>query len=126
TVTAGQLLTLSTGWPGTCQNVTVTSSNGWNTNFDNLVYDVPRADLTITAFSATNGTVAAPSHLTVTVRNQGAVDSGPGSTFDVHVLADLGRPPTSGDIAYVAHIPVNTLAAGASVTVQGDVFPNAL
>jgi hypothetical protein len=126
TVTAGQLRTLSTGWTGTCQSVTVTSSNGWNTNFDNLVYDVPRPDLTITAFSATNGTASTSPHLTLTVLNQGSIDTGAGSTFDIHVLADLGRPPTSGDVAYVAHIPVNTLAAGASVTVTGDVFAGAL
>jgi hypothetical protein len=25
-----------TGWSGACSSVTVTSSNGWDTNFDNL------------------------------------------------------------------------------------------
>ncbi len=36
-VGAGQLLTIATNWSGNCQSVTVASSNGWNTNFDNVV-----------------------------------------------------------------------------------------
>jgi hypothetical protein len=36
---AGQLATISTGWTGTCTTVTVGSTNGWDTNFDNLVHD---------------------------------------------------------------------------------------
>ncbi len=126
TLNAGELRTLSTGWTGTCPAVTVTSSNGWNTNFDNLVFDTPNADLTITAFNATNGTTSQPPHLTFTVQNQGTADAGPGSTFDIHVFADLGRPPTPADIAYVAHIPVNRLDPGDSATVQGDVFSDTL
>ena len=120
TVNAGQLATLATGWTGTCPTVTVTSSNGWHTNFDNLVYDTPLADLTITSFVATNGTTASPPHLTLTVANQGTADAGPGTTFDIHVFADLGRPPTPGDIAYVAHIPVDRLAPGETAIVEGD------
>jgi hypothetical protein len=34
---ARQSLTIATGWSGTCSSVTIGSSNGWNTNFDNLV-----------------------------------------------------------------------------------------
>jgi hypothetical protein len=37
-VAAGQRATISTGWTGTCTTVTVGSTNGWDTNFDNLVY----------------------------------------------------------------------------------------
>jgi len=37
TVPAGQVVTLHTGWSSPCSTVTITSSNGWNTNFDNLV-----------------------------------------------------------------------------------------
>jgi hypothetical protein len=36
-VAPGQLMTIQTGWTGTCANVTLSSSNGWDTNFDNLV-----------------------------------------------------------------------------------------
>ena len=37
-VDAGELLTINTGWSGnTCSTVTISTSNGWYTNFDNLV-----------------------------------------------------------------------------------------
>jgi hypothetical protein len=38
-VPAGQILTITTGWTAPCSSVTVTSTNGWNTNFDNLKID---------------------------------------------------------------------------------------
>jgi hypothetical protein len=38
-VAAGQVATVSTGWTGGCTTVTVGSSNGWNTNFDDFVHD---------------------------------------------------------------------------------------
>ena len=37
TLAATQLLTLVTDWSAPCGSVTITSTNGWNTNFDNLV-----------------------------------------------------------------------------------------
>jgi hypothetical protein len=37
TVAGNQKATLTTGWTGTCTTVTVSSTNGWTTNFDNLV-----------------------------------------------------------------------------------------
>jgi hypothetical protein len=38
-VPAGQVATISTGWTVACQGpVTVTSSNGWDTNFDDLAH----------------------------------------------------------------------------------------
>jgi hypothetical protein len=38
-VAPGQLLTIPTGWTGTCTTVTVQSTNGWDTNFDNFVIE---------------------------------------------------------------------------------------
>jgi hypothetical protein len=39
TVPAGTLSSnITTGWTNTCSTVTVTSSNSWDTNFDNFVY----------------------------------------------------------------------------------------
>jgi hypothetical protein len=32
-----QQITLQTGWKGTCTSVTISTTNGWSTNFDNLV-----------------------------------------------------------------------------------------
>jgi hypothetical protein len=37
-VAVNQLATIATGWTTPCTTVTVTSSNGWNTNFDDLMY----------------------------------------------------------------------------------------
>ena len=34
---AGRIATIATGWAGTCTRVTVRSTNGWFTNFDDLV-----------------------------------------------------------------------------------------
>jgi plastocyanin len=38
---AGALATVETGWAGGCAAVTVLSSNGWDTNLDDLVLDSP-------------------------------------------------------------------------------------
>ena len=38
---AGQTATLTTGWSAPCSSVSVSSSNGWETNFDDLVIDGP-------------------------------------------------------------------------------------
>jgi hypothetical protein len=39
TLAVGQLMTIQTGWTAACSSITVGSTNGWNTNFDNLVID---------------------------------------------------------------------------------------
>lgn len=38
TVALGQLAAIDVGWTGTCSTVTVGSSNGWDTNFDNFAF----------------------------------------------------------------------------------------
>ncbi|HWC29425.1 MAG TPA: galactose oxidase-like domain-containing protein, partial [Dehalococcoidia bacterium] len=38
-VPSGAVVQIATGWDETCATVTVSSSNGWNTNFDNLKFD---------------------------------------------------------------------------------------
>jgi glucose/arabinose dehydrogenase len=58
-VLADQLVTINTGWTGNVGTVTISSSNGWDTNFDNLVYDTVGSvpDTTppqLTAISATD------------------------------------------------------------------------
>jgi hypothetical protein len=83
-------------------------------------------DLVITRFTATDGSTDAPPHISVTVQNRGDAEAGPGDTFDVHVFADLGRPPVPGDTAYVAHLAVAKLAVGASATVEGELFSGML
>jgi hypothetical protein len=38
TVNPGELATIVTGWTSACSAVTIGSSNGWDTNFDNVTY----------------------------------------------------------------------------------------
>jgi phosphodiesterase/alkaline phosphatase D-like protein len=40
-VPAGQVRTIATGWTQTCSSATLSSTNGWQTNFDNLEFDMP-------------------------------------------------------------------------------------
>jgi phosphodiesterase/alkaline phosphatase D-like protein len=40
-VPAGQIRTIASGWAQTCPSATISSSNGWSTNFDNLEFDAP-------------------------------------------------------------------------------------
>jgi hypothetical protein len=67
-VASGQLVSIDTGWTGPCTAVTFGSSNGWNTNFDNLVFDGAAATPTVAATSTPTGTptVAATSTPTTT------------------------------------------------------------
>jgi hypothetical protein len=37
TVPVGTVATIQTGWTAACASVTIGTSNGWDTNFDNLV-----------------------------------------------------------------------------------------
>jgi len=37
TLAVGQMATIATGWTGACMTVTISSTNGWDTNFDNFV-----------------------------------------------------------------------------------------
>ncbi|MGH2354679.1 MAG: PQQ-dependent sugar dehydrogenase, partial [Chloroflexota bacterium] len=63
-VAAGQVATIQTGWTGTCSTVTLSSSNGWNTNFDDLVHDAgpaPASTATPTATVAPSTATATPS-----------------------------------------------------------------
>ena len=85
-----------------------------------------RPDLTITSFTASPTTADKPIPVTFGIRNLGNASTGPGDTFDIHIFADLGRPATPGDNAYIGHIAVPRLAASTSTTVTGEVFANTL
>jgi plastocyanin len=59
TVPANSRMTIQTGWSGVCASVQITSSNGWNTNLDNMVIsasETPAATATPTGVSVTNST----------------------------------------------------------------------
>ena len=86
----------------------------------------PLPDLLIAEMTATDGTTALPPRLSLTIQNRGSADTGPGDSFDVHVFADLGRPPVPTDNQFVGHFVVPRLAAGASYTILGGLFPGSL
>jgi hypothetical protein len=39
TLAPGEVLTIETGWTSACATVRLGSTNGWDTNFDNVVID---------------------------------------------------------------------------------------
>jgi hypothetical protein len=41
-VPANDMLTIATEWTANCTTVTIGSSNGWDTNFDDLTFDIVR------------------------------------------------------------------------------------
>jgi hypothetical protein len=41
-VEPNQMLTIDTGWSANCSIVTIGSSNGWDTNFDDFTFDIAR------------------------------------------------------------------------------------
>ncbi|HET9517622.1 MAG TPA: PQQ-dependent sugar dehydrogenase, partial [Actinoplanes sp.] len=77
-VGANQKVTIQTGWTGTCTMVTFGSSNGWNTNFDTIVYDAgspPPPDTTPPVISAVQATSITSTTATITWTTNEASDS---------------------------------------------------
>src|SRR5262245_48026747 len=79
-VAARQLATISTGWSGTCTSVTIGSTNGWDTNFDNLVIDDGNAPA-ITDLTATPTINGATITWTTNVLSTTQVEYGPTVTY---------------------------------------------
>ena len=65
-VPVGQVVTISTAWTNTCTTVTMTSSNGWNTNFDNIIIDLGDSVAPTTSITApTEGSTVSGSNISV-------------------------------------------------------------
>jgi glucose/arabinose dehydrogenase/endonuclease YncB( thermonuclease family) len=95
----GALVTIETGWTGTCSTVTVGSTNGWDTNFDNLVYDDGgSAPSTATATSTPT--------LTSTPTMAGTATSTPTPT--VTSTPTMTRTPTATPTATMTRTPTST------------------
>lgn len=62
----GALQTIATNFTAPCTTVTITSSNGWNTNFDNLTFDSGIIDSDPPAISAVTTTNVTTSAATIT------------------------------------------------------------
>jgi hypothetical protein len=75
-VAANQLLTITTGWTGTCTAVTMASSNGWDTNFDNLVVATSVPDTTPPTANITSpapGTVSGIVNFSASASDSGGI-----------------------------------------------------
>ena len=153
TLNAGQLNTISTGWSGTCSSVTLGSSNGWDTNFDNLVIaggatPVPTATTTATrtptpppGTTPTRTPTQAPCpdlEVTDLAVAAGAADvplpvnitvrnggTVDAGPFDVHIYADAG-PGSPAPRLITPHWGLGGLGSGQSVTLSGTIEPGTL
>jgi plastocyanin len=79
TVPTGQIANVATGWTGSCTTVTMGSTNGWDTNFDNLIYDdasggqpTPTATLTSTSTATLMSTPTATLTPTIVIATPSA------------------------------------------------------
>lgn len=65
-VGVNSLVTMNTGWTATCASATIASTNGWDTNFDNLVIQSGASDTTPPVISAVTATNITTSSATIT------------------------------------------------------------
>ena len=87
-VSANQLVTINPGWLTTCTPVTIGSSNGWWTNFDNLVIDTGVGPV-LSAIQATGVTrTGATISWTTNVGASSQVDYGPTTAYGASSVLD--------------------------------------
>jgi hypothetical protein len=87
-VAAGVVVTITTNWTGTCTTVTLTSSNGWDTNFDNIVYGAAGGAL-IPASAGPTLVLSAPEHAPL---DGLAIDAMPSAAGPTGVASDSRSP----------------------------------
>jgi hypothetical protein len=144
-VGAGQLVTIATGWTAACTTVTLQSTNGWNTNFDNFVHDAggPVANqapavsagtdqsVTLPATASLDGSASddglpAPPALSVSwtqVSGPGSVSFGGANqtdttaSFTVAGTYVLRLTATDGELSASDEVTVTVLAPNAAPTV---------
>src|SRR5438477_1145858 len=87
-VGAGSRVTITTGWLGTCSVITISSTNGWWTNFDNVVFDNGLGPV-ISAVQSTNvGRNGATITWTTNVGASSQVDYGPSAAYGSSTVLD--------------------------------------
>ena len=91
-VAPAQVATLVTGWTAGCTSVTVGSSNGWHTNFDDLVHDDPAPDPTAPVISGVVATAQGATGATVSWTTDEAatsqVEYGPTAAYGAQTALD--------------------------------------
>ncbi len=113
-VPALRFVTIATGWTGTCSTVTVGSSNGWETNFDNLVIasaatatatPTPSTSRTIDFNDLTNPNRTLSGQYPTNVIDWGTNGwylSGPFGGFRTNSIGFNGSGPTSASFTFVS------------------------
>jgi phosphodiesterase/alkaline phosphatase D-like protein len=74
-IASKQLVTVETGWTSGCSTVTVSSSNGWDTNFDDFVHDQAGADTTAPTISGVQATGVTSTAATISWTTNEASDT---------------------------------------------------
>ena len=91
-VAPAQVATIVTGWTAGCTTVTVGSSNGWHTNFDDLVHDDPAPDPTAPVISGVVATAQGATGATVSWTTDEAatsqVEYGPTAAYGAQTALD--------------------------------------
>jgi hypothetical protein len=144
-VGAGQLVAIATGWTAACTTVTVQSTNGWNTNFDNFVHDAggpvanqapvvsagPDQSVTLPATASLDGSanddgLPSPPALSVSwsqVSGPGSVTFGSANQTDTTASFSVAGPyvlrltATDGSLSASDEATVTVLAPNAAPTV---------
>jgi hypothetical protein len=127
-VAVGQLLTIATGWTGTCSPVTINSTNGWNTNFNRLVIDSPASAPPV--ISNVQATQIGCSGATITWTTDKSSDSqveygtttayGSSTTLAPALVTSHSVPLTGLLANTLYHYRVKSKDAGELLTISGD------
>lgn len=107
---AGELRTITTGWTQSCSPVTLSASNGWDTNFDNLALD-PATDTTAPVISAVQiAQLQSTSAVATWTTNEPAttqVEYGPTAAYGS--VSPLDTALTTGHSAPLTGLAANTV-----------------
>lgn len=132
-VAAGQVRTIATGWTQTCPSATLSSSNGWSTNFDNIELDAPAdgAPPIISGVSATPASTTATVQWVTNEPADGQVEYGVTAAYGSstalvsalstsHSIVVGGLSPNT-----LYHYRIRTRDSGGNLGTQGGTFTTA-
>lgn len=90
TIAAGQLLTISTGWNDACSPVTITTTNSWFVNFNNLIIDSPPVSPPVITNVQATGITCSTATVTWTTNKSATsqVDYGLSSAYTASTILD--------------------------------------
>jgi len=115
-ISAGQVTTITTDFTSACTTVTVASTNGWDTNFDDLVHDVaapPPPDTTPPTISGVQATNVSSTSATITwTTNEPAdrqVEYGTTTAYGALAPTTPGTPLGTSHSVMLSGLTANTL-----------------